>query len=188
MPRPRSFDRDAALDTAMRLFWERGYEQTSISDLTSAMGVAPPSLYAAFGSKRDLFDEAAIRYQSSPGAFNLRALDEPTVRGSIARLLHDAAIEYTRSGQPRGCMILAEPLLGEHRTRSRAVLAARIAAGIGAAELPPDTDVDVLVSYVTVVLTGMSAQARDGATREDLLSVAEAAMRAWPAGDGTAPP
>jgi hypothetical protein len=85
-------------------------------------------------------------------------------------------------------MILAEPLLGDHRTRSRGILAARIAAGISAAELPPDTDVDVLVNYVTVVLTGMSAQARDGATREDLLSVAEAAMRAWPAGDGTAPP
>lgn len=188
MPRPRTFDRDAALDIAMRLFWERGYEQTSISELTSAMGIAPPSLYAAFGSKRDLFDEAAVRYQNAPGAFDGRALDEPTVRGSVARLLHDAAVEYTRSGQPRGCMILSEPLLGEHRERARAVLAARIADGVDAAELPADTDVDVLVNYVTVVLTGMSAQARDGATREDLLSVAEAAMKAWPAGDGAASP
>lgn len=180
MARPRSFDVDAALDAAMRLFWEQGYDETSMTDLTAAMGIAPPSLYAAFGSKRELFDAAAERYQNAPGSFTTRALDEPTVRGAIARLLHDAAIEYTRSGQPRGCMILSEPLLGEHRERSRAVLLERIRRGADAGELPHGTDVGALTDYVSVVLAGMSARARDGATRRELLAVADAAMAAWP--------
>lgn len=182
MARPRAFDRDIALDTALRLFWERGYEQTSISDLTGAMGIAPPSLYAAFGSKRELFDEAVERYDRSPAAFTTLALDEPTVRGAIARLLHDAAIEYTRSGQPRGCMILAEPMLGEHRKRSRAQLAARIHEGVRSGELPADTDVDALAGFVAVVLAGLSAQARDAATRNELLAVVDAALSTWPVG------
>lgn len=180
MARPRSFDRDAALTVAMRLFWERGFEQTSINELTEAIGVSPPSLYAAFGDKRALFDEAVERYQSTGGDFITPALDEPTVRGAIARLLHDAALEYTTPGQPRGCMVLSEPLLGEHRIKSRATLRRRIAAGVTTGELPTDTDVAALANYVTVVLSGMSAQARDGAKRRDLVAVAEAAMHAWP--------
>jgi AcrR family transcriptional regulator len=182
MSRTRSFDRDAALDTAMRLFWERGFDNTSMSELTAAMGIAPPSLYAAFGSKRELFDEAAERYQNDPGGFSVLALDEPTTRGAIARLLHDAAIEYTKSGQPRGCMILSEPLLGAHRKRSRATLLDRINQGVTSGELPPDIDVGALADYVSVVLAGMSARSRDGATRRELIGVAEAAMAAWPSG------
>lgn len=180
MSRTRSFDRESALDTAMRLFWERGYDNTSISDLTDAIGIAPPSLYAAFGSKQQLFDEATERYQQMPGNITTLALDEPTVRGAITRLLHDAAIEYTKSGQPRGCMILGEPLLGEHRKRSRVTLQKRIQRGVDAGELPSGASAGTLADYVSVVLAGLSARARDGASRRELLRVADAAMAAWP--------
>src|ERR1700677_1900881 len=94
MARPRGFDRDQALATAMRLFWERGYEDTSISDLTRAMGIGPPSLYAAFGDKECLFNEAVECYASGPGALVAPAMTEPTARMAIERVLRDAARLY----------------------------------------------------------------------------------------------
>jgi AcrR family transcriptional regulator len=155
MARPRSFDRDAALDTAMRLFWERGYEETSIGDLTRAMGIAAPSLYAAFGDKRALFEEAVERYEALP--------DAPLDEGSTERILMRAAEAYTKADRPRGCFILSEPLLVARRAASDAELAARIG------DSGP---------YVNAVLAGMSARARDGATREELEGIAVLALRA----------
>lgn len=180
MGRPRTFDRDAALVAAMRLFWRNGYEATSISELTAAMGVAPPSLYAAFGDKRKLFDEAADLYQNDPGSFSVLALEEPTARAAIARLLHDAALEYTKPRQPRGCMILSEPLLGHHREASRRTLVERLQQGRTAGDLDPAVDIEGLAEYITVVLSGLSTQARYGAKRKQLVAAADAAMRAWP--------
>ncbi|MDN5725564.1 MAG: TetR/AcrR family transcriptional regulator [Propionibacteriales bacterium] len=179
MARPRTFDRDVALEQAMHLFWERGYDRTSVSELTATMGIAPPSLYAAFGDKRRLFEEASERYQNDPGNFTRLALTEPTVRGSVARLLHDAAIEYTRARQPHGCMIINEPLLGERRARQWTELRDRIARGLGTGEIQ-GADPDQLADFVTIVLTGMSARARDGATTTELVQVADLALRAWP--------
>ena len=164
----------------MKLFWRNGYQGTSISDLTEVMGVAPPSLYAAFGDKRKLLEEAADRYQKDPGSFSVRALEEPTARGAIARLLHDAALEYTKSNQPRGCMILSEPLLGRHRDASRRTLSDRLQRGRTDGDLDSSVDIDALADYITVVLSGLSAQARDGAGRAQLVTAADAAMRAWP--------
>ncbi len=154
MARPRSFDREAALEQALTAFWERGFEQTSINDLTAAMGIAPPSLYAAFGDKRRLFEEAVAHYQEGPGMIVQRGLEEATARASIERMLHEAAHEYARDGRPRGCLIVSEPSLGELRAVSRAAIRARLQAGADAGELPPGTDLDALAGYVGVVIGG----------------------------------
>ncbi|WCB96811.1 HTH-type transcriptional repressor ComR [Baekduia alba] len=180
MARPRSFDRDAALEQAMRAFWAQGYEQTSISDLTRAMGIAPPSLYAAFGDKRRLFDEAVARYQSDAGAPVRQGLAADTARGAVERMLRVAATEYTRDDTPQGCFILSEPLLGDERARSDGALRDRLQRGVDAGELPAGTDVATLAAFYGSVLNGMSARARDGAGVDELRNVAELALRAWP--------
>lgn len=182
MARPRAFDRGAALRKAMLAFWERGYEETSIADLTATMGIAAPSLYAAFGDKRSLFDEAVALYTASEGAPIAQALGHPTAREAVEAVLQTAAVEYTRSGQPRGCFVIAEPLLEIQRRGSRAALAERLRAGVEARELSADTDVESLASYFAVVMAGMSSQARDGASTGELRAVADQALAAWPAG------
>ncbi len=105
--RPLSFDRDAALETAMHVFWERGYEAASVADLTSAMGITPPSLYTAFGDKEQLFLEAIERYALGYGSAGARALkEESSARGAIERWLLEAANELTQPCHPRGCMVV----------------------------------------------------------------------------------
>src|SRR5581483_8596039 len=104
--RPRAFDREAALDRAMFLFWRRGYEATSVSDLTGEMGITPPSLYAAFGDKKQLFLEAVDRYQAGPGSFAQRALAEPTAEAAMRRLLMDTVDSFCNPKLPRGCMVV----------------------------------------------------------------------------------
>lgn len=181
MGRPRSFDRDSALQQAMLAFWERGYEQTSISDLTAAMGIAPPSLYAAFGDKRRLFDEAVAHYLTMPEAVSFGTWkDAPTARDAIGQLLDGAARGYTEDSHPRGCLTLSEPLLDDKRALSRALIRARIQVGHDAGEFPAGTDLDALAEFIGVVASGMSARARDGGTCDELLAVAAATMRAWP--------
>lgn len=189
--RPRSFDRGAALDQAVRLFWAQGYEATSISDLTKAMGIGAPSLYAAFGDKKALFDEAVEAYGTRYGVHFTEALaEEPTARQAIARLLHEAADQHTRDDRPRGCMVLcaaentnnAEVVdrLRQLRMANRALFERRIRADVEAGVLPPDTDASLLALYTNSVLQGMSQAARDGAGREELEQVAAMAMRGWP--------
>jgi AcrR family transcriptional regulator len=187
--RPRSFDRDAALAAAIRLFWERGYEATSVADLTEAMGIRPPSLYAAFGDKRRLFAEVVARYGE------LHALPAPsgeaTVRAGVASMLQEAAHSYTASEHPPGCMIISaaancsdpgvRDALRALRNANIADLEERIAAAVASGEEPAATDPAALARYLGAVLQGMSQQARDGARREDLEQVAAVAMRAWPA-------
>ena len=192
--RPLSFDRDTALDKAMHVFWEHGYEAASISDLTAAMGITPPSLYTAFGDKAHLFMEAIERYGNGPGGFGQRALDEePTARGAIQRLLEEAADELTQDCHPLGCMMVmattncsvaAESIqtaLVKRRALGVAAMQARIQRGIDEGELPAGTDAGALASFYATVYQGMSMQAKDGASRESLLGSVEMAMRSWPA-------
>ncbi|WP_030771429.1 TetR/AcrR family transcriptional regulator [Streptomyces sp. NRRL F-2664] len=189
--RPRSFDRDAALDKAMTAFWERGYEATSISDLTASIGISAPSLYAAFGDKRTLFDEVVVVYGSRYGDFAGVALaEEPTARAAVARVLREAAEVYTDPAHPPGCMVISAAInttseevaqaLRERRNANLELFESRIRADIATGELPADTDARALARYTGAVLQGMSQQSRDGATREELEAVAERALLAWP--------
>ncbi|MGW6916160.1 TetR/AcrR family transcriptional regulator [Kitasatospora sp. NPDC054939] len=189
--RPRSFDRDAALEQAVRLFWQHGYEATSIADLTAAMGIRPPSLYAAFGDKRALFTEAVARYQDCHGAYATRALaEEPTARAAVARMLHEAAAEATDPEHPWGCLLISSAVncttpevaleLRELRERNVRALEARIRADVAAGRERPEADPALLARFTATVLQGMSQQARDGADRAGLERVAAAAMLVWP--------
>ncbi|MCX4857046.1 TetR/AcrR family transcriptional regulator [Streptomyces canus] len=189
--RPRSFDRATALEKAILAFWEHGYEATSVSDLTRVMGIGAPSLYAAFGDKRSLFEEVVQEYGARYGSFGDRALaEEPTVRAAMERMLREAAVEYTAPGRPHGCLVIhaatncsspeVEESLRVRRNANIAAFESRIRAGIAAGELSADTDATALARHVGAVIQGMSQQARDGASREELEAVAQIAMAIWP--------
>lgn len=196
--RPRSFDRDAALDAAMKVFWSKGFEGASLAELTAAMGINPPSLYAAFGDKEGLFLEAAARYESAVREACPYA-EEPTARAAVEKLLTDLVGVFTGTGHPRGCMLVmaaatasASPrlqaALAERRANARARFKARIEHGIRVGELPADTDAGALANFYVAVIIGMAMQARDGATRKALIATVENAMRAWPAPKSSARP
>ncbi|MCK9685547.1 TetR/AcrR family transcriptional regulator [Scleromatobacter humisilvae] len=191
--RPLSFDRDAALETAMHVFWERGYEAASIADLTSAMGITPPSLYTAFGDKEQLFLEAIERYALGYGSAGARALEEePNARSAIERWLTEAANELTQPCHPKGCMVVmaatncsaaaerVQDALLLRRTEAIANVGRRIQGGIDNGELPPDTDAKDLANFYATIYQGMSMQAKDGATHESLMATVRTAMRSWP--------
>jgi len=191
--RPRGFDRDAALQRAMEVFWERGYEGTSLSDLTTAMGINAPSLYGAFGGKEALFGEAVERYRHTDGGMTDVALREgKTARAAVEGMLMAAATALTLPGKPKGCfMVLGATnctpanqgmaaFLRSHRLASTRHVRERLEQGVADGELPPEIDLDTLARYFTTVVQGMSLQARDGAKRAELERVASAAMAAWP--------
>ncbi|WP_397452984.1 TetR/AcrR family transcriptional regulator [Pseudomonas sp. NA-150] len=190
--RPLSFDRALALDAAMRVFWSRGYEAASISDLIAAMGITPPSLYTAFGDKQRLFLEAVHRYQNRPGLDLHSALDNaPTARDAVRLVLFAAAVQQTRSDLPQGCLLMSAAVTSppanevhqaivQLRQSVETSLKARIQRGIDEGELPAGSDAAALAGFYLTVIQGMSVQARDGAGRDKLQSVAEAALRAWP--------
>lgn len=191
--RPRSFDRARALDQATLTFWEHGYEATSVAGLTRAMGIGAPSLYAAFGDKKALFDEVVGAYGQTYGAFIGRAFaEESGARATIGRILREAATEFTRPGRPRGCLVLSaavnctsrevEEALREVRNGNLAEFERLIAADVETGALPAETDTRALARFSAAAFQGMSQQARDGAPEEELAAVAELAMRGWPGG------
>ena len=176
----------------MHLFWQRGYEATSVSDLTQAMGITPPSLYAAFGDKKRLFLESVDRYQAGPGSFAQAALREPTADRAMRRLLMDTIDSFFEADNPRGCMVVlaatnctteSSDILHELASRRRAadrIVRARIATGRDAGEMPADADVDALAGMIVTTLYGLSIKARDGASRASLRKVVDQVMSAWP--------
>ncbi|MEU8118427.1 TetR/AcrR family transcriptional regulator [Spirillospora sp. NPDC049024] len=192
--RPRAFDRDTALDAATRLFWERGYEATSVGELTEAMGIRPGSLYAAFGDKKSLFKEVVHSYgRSAVGAFMSVALDEePTAYGAFARILREAAVIYTDPSHPAGCLTISAAtnvtpqdaevaaFLRDLRNRNLDVFQARLQAAQRAGELPAAANPRALAAYFAAVIQGMSQRAADGATAAELTETAELALTAWP--------
>ncbi|NTX11281.1 TetR/AcrR family transcriptional regulator [Myxococcus sp. CA056] len=195
--RPREFDETKALDLAVEVFWRLGYEGASVADLTGAMGITAPSLYAAFGSKEGLYRRVLERYQQGPGAHTWLALtEEPTARGAIERVLRESARAFTRRKQPPGCMISTgvlrcaeahQPvadLVAGLRSNAVKLVRERIARGIAAGELPLETDAGALARYFGAVVQGMSIQAQDGASEAELLGLVEVAMRAWNGGAG----
>jgi AcrR family transcriptional regulator len=176
----------------MEAFWRHGYEGTSITDLTAAMGINSPSLYAAFGSKEQLFREAVAVYDATEGAATTRALaDEPTARLSVEAMLRDNVEAYADPATPNGCMIVlaatvgavanagVRDLLADNRHQSLKAVAERIERGIEDGDVPPGTDAEAVAGLYVTVLQGLSIQARDGASRHALHAVVDGAMAVW---------
>lgn len=192
--RPRGFDRAEALRLAMESFWEHGYEGTSIGELTAAMGIRPPSLYAAFGSKEALFREAVALYEDMEGEPPLRALeDSDTALAGIADMLRANVRSYTAPGHPTGCMIVLaattytpstagiRDFLAEQRRAATVLVRERLARGQSDGDVPPGADIGALAAYVMSVQYGLSLQARDGAGREELDTVVDCVLASWEA-------
>ncbi|WGF88549.1 TetR/AcrR family transcriptional regulator [Marinivivus vitaminiproducens] len=194
MGRPREFDADEVLDKALEVFWRKGYEATSLSDLTEAMGITRPSLYAAFGNKESLFCKALERYVASRRALVIEAMALPTCREAVERVLLDAAAGLTDPCSPPGCLTVhgalacgsaAESIrdqLSSKREDFEVRLRNRLLQAEAEGDLPPGTDVDDLARYVATIAQGMSVQASGGADRAELERTVRIAMQAWPVG------
>lgn len=176
MGRPRAFDRDTALDKALHLFWARGYEQTSISDLTEELGIAPPSLYAAFGDKRTLFEEAVARYEADPRSVTTAGLAKTNQLDVLRTMFERAVQEYASKDHPHGCLVNSAPELAANRAHNRNLTAARLREVTEDAE-SSDT-AENLAAFAHVMLVGLSSYARDGADEHQLRAVAKLAFHA----------
>jgi AcrR family transcriptional regulator len=178
--RPRSFDRDDALLTARDHFWRNGYDGTTVAGLTGAIGITAPSLYAAFGDKEQLFDEAVGQYIDWWAVKIDDALDQPTAREGIAELLRVTACVYTDPENPPGCMVLTEPRLADKREVFRTLVRDRIARGIIDGDVAADADSERLADFLLAVMVGMSARSRDGGDATTVAEIADIALNALP--------
>jgi len=190
--RPRGFDTDRALDRAMHVFWRQGYEGASLSELTRAMGINRPSLYAAFGGKEALFRKALDRYAEGPGGYVRDALAAPTARAVAERMLRGAVALQTDPRTPPGCLVVNGALacgakadrvrrrLASHRDALERDLRRRLDRARVTGDLPASARPADLARYVMTVMRGLAVQAAGGATRAELERVVQTALRAWP--------
>jgi AcrR family transcriptional regulator len=174
------------------VFWEKGYEGTSIADLTEAMGINPPSLYAAFGNKEKLFKKALDRYETRRDEIFEEAFAAPTAREAIQRLLEDTAGRLRGRDGPSGCLMVQAALCGGEecdsvrkdlagrRAQGEVLIRKRLERGKMEGDLPKDADLVGLARYLATVMQGMAVQAASGASRKELRAIAHTALRAWP--------
>jgi AcrR family transcriptional regulator len=190
--RPREFDPDEALASALHVFWQHGYEGASMADLTGAMGITKPSLYACFGNKEALFRKALDLYEREKLCYMSRALEAPTARGVAERLLGGAIATHCGESDPQGCLgvinsvacgVEAEPIRKEviaRRASSEAALVARFERARGDGDLPDGVDPAALATYLTTVIQGLSVKAGSGVPREALEQVVSTTLACWP--------
>jgi AcrR family transcriptional regulator len=190
--RPLGFDPEKALEAALRVFWTKGYEGTALSDLTAAMGINRPSIYATFGNKEALFRKALDRYNARMTGYTAEALKEPTARAVAERLMVGTADLLSCPGNPKGCLMVqgalacgeeSDPIRKElilRRTTGEAALRERFERAKLEGDLPAGADAGDLARYVMAVMHGMSVQSAGGATRKKLQGVIDLALRAWP--------
>lgn len=190
--RPRAFDLDEALDKALRVFWQKGFEGTSLPDLTAAMGINRPSLYAAFGNKEALFRKALDRYAEVATAGARAALDEPKALDAIRLLLQRSIESLTCPENPRGCLVVQGALscgdaaaeikteLAQRRAATETLIRERLERAHAEGDLPSHTNPADLARYIATLLQGLAVQAAGGVPREDLEAVVDLALAAWP--------
>ncbi|HEY4233998.1 MAG TPA: TetR/AcrR family transcriptional regulator [Lacipirellulaceae bacterium] len=190
--RPRGFDTDQALERALKVFWRKGYEGTTLPDLTEAMDINRPSLYAAFGNKEALFRKVLDRYADGPAAYVREALEEPTARRVAERLLLGAVDLVTNPRHPGGCLAVHGALacgdeaqsirreLIARRVKREAALRQRFQRAKSEGDLSASASPADLARYITTIVQGLAVQAASGASRNELQRVAKTALRAWP--------
>ncbi|GIL40110.1 TetR/AcrR family transcriptional regulator [Roseiterribacter gracilis] len=190
--RPRAFDKEKALDDALQVFLRKGYEGASLAELTDAMGINPPSLYAAFGNKEGLFRLALDRYTDAYSAVAEAAMAAPTAREATAIFLRGTIDSQTRKNGP-GCLLVHGALacaessdaikqeLTSRRSDNEAMLRARYVRAVKEGDLPAGTDTAALARYVSTMLQGTAVQAASGVARDELYDLIEMTLQAFPA-------
>ncbi|WP_330275378.1 TetR/AcrR family transcriptional regulator [Lentzea sp. NBC_00516] len=190
--RPRGFDADEALDRALLVFWEQGYEGASLANLTEAMGISTASMYATFGNKEQLFRKALERYDEGPSAYVPLALAEPTALGVARALLAGTIRTTTRADQPHGCLGVqgalatgdagreVRALLVDWRKNGFARIRERFERALAEGDLPAGTDPALLARYIAILQQGIAVEAAGGVDPAELQELADAALRNWP--------